>query len=182
LKKEASAVLVIVIIAGGLGLGYLAGYSNRQTITTTYFISSTQSLAQGSPLSTTNGDWTFSIRIQNSLLAFGGQFGLSYNLTNISGHPQTVHIVNPMINPVIYAENGSEVWAWNPPTYNAITTIPPTPGNWSQPLNFPPSGLPAGRYVLSVWPLIGPNTTSAANNADYSIGESLVINASFTVP
>ena len=181
LKNEVSAVLIIIVVAGSLGVVYLAGYSNRQIVTTIEFKSSTHTLTQAGSFSKTNGDWTFSIRLQNSLLAMGGQSNLSYNLTNISGQPQTVHVVNPLVNPEIYAENGSEVWAWNPPTYNEITTIPPTAGNWSEPLNFPPSGLPAGKYFLSIWPLIGPNTTSAVGIADYSIGESLMINATFTV-
>ena len=181
LKKEASFLIVIVIITASVGLGYFAGYSARVTTTTTEIKSSTVTFAQGSLLSKSNGDWAFSIRLHGSLLAFGGQYGLSYNLTNISGQPQIVHVVNPLVNPVIYAMNGTEVWAWNPPDFNGIMTIPPTAGNWSEPINFPPSTLPAGQYVLSIWPLIGANTTRAVSSADYSIGESLMINATFTI-
>ena len=134
------------------------------------------------PLSRSNGDWVFSIRLQSSLLAMGQQFALSYNLTNISGQPQTVHEVNPLINPTIYSANGTLVWAWNPPTENFITTIPSEAGNWTGPFDIPTSALSAGqKYVLSVYPLIGATTTSAMAVGDYSIGESLMINATIGV-
>ena len=134
------------------------------------------------PLTSSNGDWVFSIRLQSSLLAMGQEFALSYNLTNISGQPQTVHAVNPLVNPTIYSANGTEVWAWNPPTYNGITTISSKAGNWSEPLDIPTSALSAGqKYVLSVYPLIGATTTSAMAVGDYSIGESLMINTTIGV-
>jgi hypothetical protein len=112
----------------------------------------------------------------------GQGFALSYNLTNISGQALTVHEVNPLVNPTIYASNGTVVWAWNPPSINFITTIPFKAGNWSAPLDLPATALSAGqKYVLSVFPLIGTNTTSAVAAGDYSIGESLMINTTLTV-
>jgi hypothetical protein len=170
------AVVLVILIAGSLGIGYFTGNSNRQTITTTLTVAPNQA----TPLSRTNGDWVFSIRQQNPLVAMGQVFTFSYNLTNISGQPQTVHVVNPRINPTIYATNGSVVWAWNPPSVNYIATIPPKAGNWSE-VDFTIPTLSTGRYVLSVWPLIGANTTNAVAVGDYSIGESLMINTTLTV-
>lgn len=186
------SVALIVILAGA-GAGYVVGNASEhsttlysttfftQTITiytgTTTTITITAASNQTTPLSRSNGDWVFSIRLQNSLLAMGQEFALSYNLTNISGQPQTVHAVSPLVNPTIYSANGTEVWAWNPPTFNGITTIPYGAGSWSEPLDIPTSALSAGqKYVLSVYPLIGANTTSAASAGAYSIGESLMIN------
>lgn len=163
----------MLLVVGSLGVGYFAGNSSRQITTTTV----TTYTVHTTSLSRSNGDWVFSIRLQNSLLAFGQEFALSYNLTNISGQPQTVHFVNPLINPTIYSANGTVVWAWNPPTYNGVETIPNKAGNWSAPLDIPTSALlTSQKYVLSVLPLIGANTTSALAIGDYSIGESLMVN------
>lgn len=188
MRNEIAAIVFVVLIAGSVGVGYFAGNSNRQTITnaSTVLLSTTTTVAaipiQTTPLSRTNGDWVFSMRLQNSLLAMGQGFALSYNLTNISGQPQTVHVVNPLINPTIYSANGTVVWAWNPPQINYITTIPYKAGNWSASLDIPTSALSAGqKYVLSVFPSIGANTTSAVEAGDYSIGESLMINTTIAV-
>jgi len=178
LKTQVLAAILVVLVAGSLGAGYFAGSNNRQTTTVTVTATSNQA----SPLSRSNGDWVFSIRLQNSLLSMGQEFALSYNLTNISGEPQTVHEVNPLINPTIYSTNGTVVWAWNPPGMNFITTIPSKAGNWSGPLEIPTSALSSGqKYVLSVYPLIGAITTSAMAVGDYSIGESLMINTTIGI-
>jgi hypothetical protein len=167
MRNEVVAVVLVILVAGSLGVGYFTGNNNRQTMTITVTVTPNQS----TPLSRSNGDWVFSIRLQNPL-------SLSYNLTNISGQPQTVDEVNPLINPTIYSANGTVVWAWNPTTMNYIATIPYKAGNWSAPLNIPTSSLLAGqKYVLSVFPLIGANTA----NGDLSVGESLMINTTITV-
>jgi hypothetical protein len=112
----------------------------------------------------------------------GQGFTLSYNLTNISGQPQTVDIADPLINPTIYSANGTIVWAWNPLVINYITTIPYKAGNWSAPLEIPTSALSAGqKYVLNVFPLIWAYTTSASPVGAISIGESLLINTTIAV-
>jgi len=180
--RRVVAVALAILVVGSLGVGYFVGNGNRQIITTTTTTMTfattiiTTSLHM-TPLSRNDGDWAFSIRLQNSLLAMGQEIALSYNLTNISGQPQTVHSVNPLVNPTIYSANGAVVWAWNPPQSNGITTIPSKAGNWPGPIDIPTSSLSAGQeYVLSVYPLIGATTTSAMVVGDYSIGESLMIN------
>jgi hypothetical protein len=176
MRKGVIAALLVVAMLAGAGAGHFIGTSKTITITVT--VASNQT----TPLSRTNGDWVFSIRLQNSLLAMGQEFALSYNLTNISGQPQTIHVVNPLVNPTIYSANGTIVWAWNPTQMNYVTTIPYKAGNWSAPLDIPTSALSAGqKYVLSVFPFIGTNTTSAMAVGDYSIGESLMINTTIGV-
>jgi len=176
MRNGVVAVLLTILVVGSLGVGYLVG--NRQTTTVTVTATSSQT----SPLSRSNGDWVFSIRLQNSLISMGQEFALSYNLTNISGQPQTVHEVNPLIDPIIYSANGTVVWAWHPSDMNFITTIPSKAGNWSEPLDIPTSALSTGqKYVLSVYPLIGATTTSAMAVGDYSIGESLTISTTIEV-
>ena len=175
------AVVVVIMVAGSLGVGYFDGYSNRQTTTTTV----TSSAVHTTLLSRGNGDWVFSIHLQNATDP-DSQYALSYNLTNISGQPQTVHVVSPLVNPAIYFTNGTLTWRLEgaPSTMNYITTIPSKAGSWSAPLKLPTEGirgLGAGNYVLSVFPLIGANTTSALATADYSIGESLMINMTIAI-
>jgi len=174
MRNGVVAVVLVTLVVGSLGVGYYMG--NRQTTTVTVTATSNQA----SPLSRSNGDWLFSIRLQNSLLPMGRVLTLSYNLTNISGQAQTVDIANPLINPTICSANGSVAWAWNPSVMNYITTIPPKAGNWSAPLDIPTSALTAGQsYVLSVYPLIRSPTTS--ESGAFTIGESLTINTSISV-
>jgi hypothetical protein len=178
MKNEAEVVLLVVLVVGSLGVGYFAGISNRQTTTTTVTIGTVHATS----LSRSNGDWVFSIRLQNSsLLPKGQEVVLFYNLTNISGQPQTVHIVSPLVNPTVYSANGTVAWAWNPLQSNGITTIPSMSGNWSYPIGIPFTVLSAGqKYVLSVYPFIGANTSTAVAVGDYSIGKSLMINTTIT--
>jgi hypothetical protein len=182
MKNGGIAALLVVALLAGAGAGYFIGNSNSQTLTSVSTTTVTVTPNPTTPLSRTTGEWFFAIRLQNPLVAMGQEFALSYNLTNISGQPQTVHEVDPLVNPTIYSANGTIVWAWNPPQSNGITTIPCKAGNWSSPLDIPTSALSAGqKYVLSVFPLIGANTTSAVAVGDYSMGESLMINATIGV-
>ena len=172
MRNEVVAALLVVAILASTGVGYLIGSSKSQTTTITV----TATPNETAPLSRSNGDWAFSI----SLVSAGQEFALSYNLTNISGQPQTVDIANPLINPTLYSANGSVVWAWNPSVMNYIATIPSKAGNWSAPLDIPTSALSAGqKYVLSVHPLIWvPNTSGSGA---FTIGESLMINTTISV-
>jgi hypothetical protein len=100
------------------------------------------------------------------------------NVTNISGQTQRVHEVNPIINPVVLAENGTQVWAWNPPAINFFTNVTTGPGASNGPYVIPTSNLSVGQsYVLIISPLIG----TYSNNADYQIGESLTVTAAISV-
>jgi hypothetical protein len=112
----------------------------------------------------------------------GEKIAIYYNLTNISGQPQTVHVVGPLVNPILYSANGSVVWAWDPPEINSIMIFPFPSGDLTGQVFVPTSNLDTGaNYTLSIWPLIGANSTNAVDVGDYSIGESLTINASISI-
>jgi hypothetical protein len=101
------------------------------------------------------------------------------NITNISGQTQRVHEVGPIINPAIYSENGTQVWALDPLQINFFTNVTSGPGTSNGPWVISTSDLSAGHsYVLSIWPFIG---TGVALNADYQIGESLMVTATISV-
>jgi hypothetical protein len=133
----------------------------------------------GSTLTTSNGDWDFSVTFSSLTVPIGQPIDAYVNITNISGQTQRVHEVDPIVNPAVYSENGTEVWAWDPPQINGFYNITAGPGASAGPFVIPTSNLSAGQnYVLSIWPIIG---TSATGNADYQIGESLMINATISV-
>lgn len=168
----------------GAAIGYFGGYGNRQisTVTSTVYLPMAATLTLPTTFSKSNGDWSFSIRLQSPLTAgpSGKGFDIYWNLTNISGQPQTVDVASPLTNPTIYSASGKVVWAWDPPGINYITTIPPKAGNWSGPVNVSTSGLPAGQYLLSVWPLVWANNSSVGIGS-HPIGASLMINVTFAV-
>ena len=187
MRNQAAAAVIAVLVAVSLGAGYLAGSSGRQnfTVTSTATMSTTTTVTAApggkTSLARTNGDWSFAVRLPKSPITRGFDFfSLSYNLTNVSGQPQKVHVVDPLVNPAVYSSNGTLVWAWDPPTMNYITTVPYGPGNWSS-LAIPTYPFsPGQQYVVTVYPLIGSNTTGAVEAGDYSIGQSLMINATIS--
>ena len=126
-----------------------------------------------------NGDWNFSVTLSSLIVPKGQPIDAFVNITNISGQTQRVHEVGPIINPAIYSENGTQVWALDPPQVNFFTNVTSGPGTSNGPWVISTSDLSPGHsYVLSIWPFIG---TSATGNSDYQIGESLMVNATISV-
>ena len=126
-----------------------------------------------------NGDWNFSVTLSSLEVSKGQPIDAYVNITNISGQTQRVHEVGPIINPAIYSENGTQLWALDPPQVNFFTNVTAGPGTSNGPWVISTSSLAVGQsYVLSIWPFIG---TSATGNADYQIGESLMVNATIFV-
>ena len=129
----------------------------------------------------TNGDWNFTVILNNTAVTKGHVIAALLNLTNISGQNQTVHVGGPLYNPTVYSQNGTIIWAANPSGVNLVTNWAYGPGR-SQEWDVPTSSLQSGQtYFLNVWPLIGTNTTQAISAGQYLIGEDLMINATFTV-
>jgi hypothetical protein len=127
----------------------------------------------------TNGDWNFSLTLSSLTVPKGQPIDAYVNVTNISGQTQRVHEVNPIINPVIYSENGTYIWAWNPPGINFFANITSGGGPSGGPFVIQTSNLSVGQnYILRIFPFIG---TGATGDADYRIGESLMVNATISV-
>ena len=165
--------------------------ASTNSITTTSAGSYTSTIASTSDQSQagqvsfyrTDGDWNFSVTLSSAVLQEGQPIDAYINVTNISGQTQTVHEVNPIINPVIYSENGTIVWAWDPPQINFITNVTSLPGTSDGPFVIPTSNLSPGEvYTLSIWPFIGPNVATCTTcNVNYEIGDSLMVNATISV-
>lgn len=100
------------------------------------------------------GTWNFTVTISSDSVTLGQSILLWANLTNIGPDMTFSEFVRPYINPEVYAANGTEVWAWNPPQ----STWP----NWnitsgettSQDVSIPTSDLVAGQsYYVTVAPI-----------------------------
>ena len=126
--------------------------------------------------SRTNGDWDFTMILNGTAVNRGQVMAALLNLTNISGQTQTVHVVVPLYNPLVYSQNGTVVWRAYPSEMNFDMNWTSGPGR-SYEWDIPTSSLHSGQtYVLNVWPFIGTPSSS-----QYLIGEDLMINATFTV-
>jgi hypothetical protein len=140
-------------------------------------------------LHSSNNGWDFSV-ILNSLAVSSGSadttIDVYVNLTytaNNPNYPEKVRMANPLINPVVYCSggpacggnSGQKVWAWNPPNVSLVN-VTVYSGSWyfSGPYPVSLSGIQQSTYTLSIWPLIEPSGTT---DGGYSIGQSLLINA-----
>jgi len=195
LLNRVVAIALVILVAGSLGVGFFSGYSNRQTITTTstrllFSTTTTTETAtvQAIELSRSNGNYSFTIRLNGSTVVKGQEIALFYNMTNISGQYQRVQEVNPLVIPTIYSENGSVEWALLPQSF--VIGLSPTylPNGFSLTGNLliATSALSAGqKYVLSAGPLIGPfigpSETYDLIARYYPMGKSLMINTTITI-
>jgi hypothetical protein len=108
----------------------------------------------GPGVQSTGGSWNFTATISSNSVPSGQSILLWANLTNIGPSVTFSEFARPYINPEVYAANGTEVWAWNPPQ----STWP----NWnitsgettSQDVSIPTSQLVAGQsYFVTVAPI-----------------------------
>ena len=193
MRNGAVAAVLVILVAGSLGVGYFTGYSNRQTITSTstvllYSTTTTTETAtvQTIELSRSNGNYSFTIRLNGTTVVKGQEISLFYNLTNISGEYQKVEVIIPLVIPTIQSENGSYVWLKPPQSFTAGATNLPNGFSLSANLLIPTSNMSAAqKYLLSVGPLIGPfvgpNDTFGFLPRYFPIGESLMINTTITI-
>jgi hypothetical protein len=189
MRNSMVAVVLVVLVAGSLGVGYFAGYNNRQTITTTSTVLLSTTITQTvqtTELSRSNSNYSFSIRLNGTTIVKGQEISLFYNLTNISGKYQKVGVIIPLVIPTIQSENGSYVWLKPPQSFTGGATNLPNGFSLSANLLIPTSNMSAAqKYLLSVGPLIGPfvskNDTYGFLARYYPIGESLMINTTITI-
>jgi hypothetical protein len=100
-------------------------------------------------------DWRFTATINATSVHLGQSILLTTKLTNMSPSNQTIApYVNPIINPGVYASNGTEVWAWNPPQVNWPTMTFTSGQVISGAVIIPTSQLQAGQtYTIKVVPI-----------------------------
>ena len=130
-------------------------------------VSSFSSGGQTSRSSIANGVWNFTVVLTPSTTRQGDPVEMLALLTNIGAENQTVaQFATPIVNPSIYAANGTRVWAWDPPgkTWSKMTI---TSGQTiDQGVSIPTSSLlPGQTYLVEVSPL----SISSASNMTVTI-------------
>ncbi len=101
-----------------------------------------------------DGSWNFTVSISSNSVTRGQTILLVANLTNIGPNTTIKEFVKPYINPGIYATNGTEVWAWNPPHSTSLNITIASGETISQDVNIPTSQLLVGQsYLIKVAPL-----------------------------
>jgi hypothetical protein len=169
-----SVIVVVVVIAGALALAAAyrlppfqgASTSTVRTCTAVpaisylYCPSPLRITAYGEPGATPVGNWTyqgtwnFTASISSDSVARGDQITLSANLTSIGSNFTVKQFVMPYINPGVYAANGTEVWAWNPPQASWPNVAIPTGETFSADVRIPTGQLVSGQsYFITVAPL-----------------------------
>lgn len=142
------------------------------------------SITPGSPIQrqpgllswwTQYGIWNYEVTLSTNDVQQGSNITAIFTLTNFSNETQTVDVVNPLVNPMIYSQSGAQViWAWNPTQINEVENV--TAGqSITLSMVLPTSGLSAGQYLLSTYPGVG-SPGFAVN-----IGPHLQLNETITV-
>jgi len=106
-------------------------------------------------LSASGSGWNFTATINSSSVKAGQSILLMANLVNTYSSNQTIApYVNPYINPSVYATNGTELWAWNPPQATWPRMIIESGQDVSGKVVIPTSQLHSGQvYLIKVVPL-----------------------------
>jgi len=122
------------------------------------------------------GSWRYAVTLSAVNIQQGSDITAAFTLTNVSDQTQTVDVVNPLVNPAIYSQNGRQVlWAQNPSEINEIENVT-AHQSISLSMVLPAAKLSGGQsYILSTYPGIGsPGFT-------VNIGPHLQLNETITV-
>ena len=144
--------IVVVVLAFALAASTYfipsANMPSSSQSTTTVFQSSPLELKASTP------DWAFVASIDSSNTELGQSIKLTANLTNTASSNQTIApYVEPYVNPSVWAENGTEIWAWNPPQVNWVSMTIASGQTLSTNVIIPTTELRQGNYLIEVTPL-----------------------------
>ena len=161
MRNDVVVVVLVILVVGSLGIGYFAGSSNRQTVTTTstVFLSTTMTRTLTSnetalQSSASNSSWRFVVSINATAVESGQSILLWANLTNTSPSNETIRpFVQPYINPSVTGANGTVVWAWNPPEATWLNWNVTSGQSLLQDVVIPMTSLQNGVYGIQVAPL-----------------------------
>jgi hypothetical protein len=154
--------------------------SNMTIIPNDYVIScptTTHATQQSGPVTwfTTYGSWNYSMTLTSDTIQQDENLTATFQLTNVSNQTQRVDVDDPLVLPTILTQNGSVVWAYQPPSYNEIENV--TAGQTlSEQLVLPAWMLAAGQsYIVSSAPGIG------TRDFTVDIGSHLQLNEIITI-
>ncbi len=116
---------------------------------------STSTQAYPLRLSASGSGWNFTASINSSSVKDGQSILLLTSLTNTSPSNQAISLyIVPYINPSVYAMNGTELWAWNPPQHTWTSWTVASGQSITGNNVIPTSQLRAGQtYLIKVVPL-----------------------------
>jgi hypothetical protein len=122
-------------------------------------VSDSSNHSTGAPQSLVSSDaygaWNYSASLSASQMSPGQNVTATFTLKNTSNQTQRVDVDNPLVLPTIYSLNGTVVWAFRPPSYNAIENVTASQVLSTQ-MTLPTYLLKPGQsYVLSTSPGIG---------------------------
>jgi hypothetical protein len=127
-----------------------------------------------SPLRTSisNDVWNFTVLINTNSPERGQPMQLTTMLTNVGSTSQTISdFVGPYINPRVYATDGTQVWAWNPPQLTYVNYTFAGGQTLSQSVSIPTSQLGSGQtYSIEVAPIPIKTQGNLSITMQFSVG------------
>jgi hypothetical protein len=173
-RKAIALVVTAAVIIGAIGLAELSIAPKSQRTSSTgasrtctgipaisfeYCPSTLRISAYGEPgaspygNSTYDGSWNFTVTISSNYVARGEPIMLTANITNTGRDFRFKTFVTPEFNPIVYAANGTQVWAWNPPSVTWTNRTISSGETISQQVAIPTSQLSVGvSYFVTVAP------------------------------
>lgn len=154
--RPLSATCATIYVPSGRTSVSIEGFETSCASTST---STTSSSSQQVPASLTwysyYGVWTYTVTLTTNQIQQGESITAVFQLMNTSNQTQMVDVVDPLVNPVIYSQSGTVVWAWNPSEINQVEGV--AAGRvLSLQMTLPTSMLKAGQsYILSTYPGFG---------------------------
>lgn len=98
--------------------------------------------------------WNFTVGISLDSVKQGQEILLSANLTDLGPNLTISNWTVPYINPTVSAENGTEIWAWDPPVVTYPNRTISGGETFSENVSIPTYQLRAGQsYSIEVAPL-----------------------------
>jgi len=106
-------------------------------------------------LSVSGVGWNFTASLNTTSVIPGQTILLEAVLTNISPSNQTIAPdIDPFVNPGIYAQNETQLWAWNPPQVNSPSNTLVSGQSYAADVAIPTSKLRSGQvYLIKVVPI-----------------------------
>jgi hypothetical protein len=171
--RPLSATCATLYVPSGRTSVSILGLQSSCTSATTTSTSSSEQQSGSLTWYATYGVWTYSVTLSTDTIQPGQNITAVFQLMNTSNQTQTVDAGVPLVNPAIYSQNGTVVWAWDPPQMQGIENV--TAGHIStQTLTLPTWNLASGQsYVLSSYPAISSTSSSVDIGAHLQLNETL---------
>ena len=154
LAPVSATCATLFIPSGRTSVSILEFQTDSSACTSTTTTSSSSSSMQYGSLSwdANYGVWNYEVTLTTNQIQQGQNIDAIFSLTNFSNETQRIDVAGPLAYPVISSENGTIVWAYQPPSTNAFEDIA-AGQSITQNLVLPTGMLSGGQsYTLSSYP------------------------------